>query len=515
MVDAPLGEGGMGAVYRVHSALAERLTAALKVMKPTDEPDGRVRFVREAEALSTLSHPAIVRVMGFGEDAAQGVLYLAMELVEGETLAAHLERGPMALQDALEVFVPLASALEHAHEAGIFHRDIKPSNIVLCKAGFVRLVDFGIALQRHGNDTITTTHRGTLSYLPPEAFRDETPDPGCMDVYALGLVLHETLTGTRPFRIEAAVAPAAAAGIIAARKLESPPLDPGEPFPEPLRDIVRRATQRDPRARPSSSEFHGALRAIAGDAGHPRTAVLPPVVPAPTDRTVAVPDPPRRPSRAKYAVMGGIVPALLALGIIFGRGRSQPAREQPTRPAATAAPETTVPAAVTGAAPVTTPTVTTLRAVPPTLPPREPELEPEPESAADGAIPAGPVDGRWDVTNEIQDSAHPAYRGLRLGYEITLHQHGRRISGEGRKVSENGSLLPPPRRTPILVTGERRGSRLRLTFMEQGAERNTAGTLEWRLAGDGDSVSGTFVSDAAGSRGSSSARRVFSDGNPR
>jgi hypothetical protein len=124
----------------------------------------------------------------------------------------------------------------------------------------------------------------------------------------------------------------------------------------------------------------------------------------------------------------------------------------------------------------------------------------------------GPVDGRWDVDNEIVSSAFPAYRGLRLGYEITLHQQGRRISGQGRKVSENGARLPPPRQTPILVTGERRGRMLRLTFMEQGAERNTAGTLQWRLGGDGTSVSGTFVSDAAGSRGSSTARRVSGAG---
>jgi hypothetical protein len=512
VVDAPLGEGGMGAVYRVHSALAERLTAALKVMKPTDEPDGRARFVREAEALSALSHPAIVRVMGFGEDPVHGVLYLAMELVDGETLAVHLERGPMPLPDALAVFVPLASALEHAHEAGIFHRDVKPSNIVLCRAGFVRLVDFGIALHRQGSDTITTTHRGTLSYLPPEAFRDETPDPGCMDVYALGLVLHEALTGTRPFRVEAAMPPAAVAGLIAARKLESPPLDPGDAFPAPLRDIVRRATQRDPRARPSSAEFHAALRAIAGE-GEARTAVLPAAAPAPSERTVVVPDPPRRASRAKYAVVGGIVPALLALGIIFGRGRPQPAREQPSPPPS-AAPVTTVPAPVSPAPPVARAPVTTLRAVPPALPPREAEPEPDPETV-DEPTRVGPVDGRWDVDNEIEASTHPAYRGLRLRYEITLHQRGRRISGQGRKVSENGEALPSARQTPILVTGERRGRVLRLTFMEQGAERNTAGTLEWRLAGDGDSVSGTFVSDAAGSRGSSSARRVASVGDAR
>ena len=105
------------------------------------------------------------------------------------------------------------------------------------------------------------------------------------------------------------------------------------------------------------------------------------------------------------------------------------------------------------------------------------------------------VDGRWEVANEIEDSSHPAYRGLRLGYEITLRHRGRRISGEGHKVSENGAPLPGPRRTPILVTGMRRGRDVSLTFMERGAERNTAGALEWRLSADGTSVSGRFASD--------------------
>src|SRR6185295_17522589 len=122
IIEAPLGEGGMGAVYRVHSAMTERLVAALKVMKPTEEPDSRARFVREAEALSALRHPAVVRVMGFSEDPERELLYLVMELAVGETLRHRVSRGAMDLSEALATFVPLAQGLDHAHAAGIFHR---------------------------------------------------------------------------------------------------------------------------------------------------------------------------------------------------------------------------------------------------------------------------------------------------------------------------------------------------------------------------------------------------------
>src|SRR6187549_2675106 len=118
IIEGPLGEGGMGAVYRVHSALTERLVAALKVMKPTAEPDARARFVREAEALAALRHPAIVRVMGFNEDAERGLLYLVMELAVGDTLRARMARGPMTLAETLATFVPLAQGLDHAHSTG-------------------------------------------------------------------------------------------------------------------------------------------------------------------------------------------------------------------------------------------------------------------------------------------------------------------------------------------------------------------------------------------------------------
>src|SRR5207245_8729462 len=143
IVEAPLGEGGMGAVYRVHSALTRRLMAALKAMKPSAEADARARFVREAEALSALRHPAIVRVMGFSEDPERDLLYIVMELAVGETLRARLQRGPMEVPEALATFVPLAQGLDHAHSTGVFHRDLKPSNVILSRDGTPRLVDFG------------------------------------------------------------------------------------------------------------------------------------------------------------------------------------------------------------------------------------------------------------------------------------------------------------------------------------------------------------------------------------
>jgi formylglycine-generating enzyme required for sulfatase activity len=268
VVDGPLGEGGMGTVYRAHSLLAERLFAAVKVMKPTSDPEARARFVREAEALSRLSHPAIVRVMGFSEDAVRGLRFLVMELVEGDTLRERLdEEGPLTLTDALTAFLPLASALEHAHEAGIFHRDLKPGNIVLCSTGGVRLVDFGIVTSEEWETLTTGGHLGTLAYLPPEIYRGEPPDSRGLDVYGFGLVLHEALTGTKVFAVEPGLSAAGAAAAVAVRKLQQPALDPGDSVPEPLREVVRRATDPDQAQRPSMRAVRETLESLFIAAG--------------------------------------------------------------------------------------------------------------------------------------------------------------------------------------------------------------------------------------------------------
>jgi eukaryotic-like serine/threonine-protein kinase len=297
IIESPLGEGGMGAVFRVHSALSERVDAALKVMKPSLEADARARFVREAEALSALRHPAIVRVMAFSEDTRRGLLYLVMELAEGETLKRRLERGPMTLPEALATFVPLAGGLEHAHAEGISHRDLKPSNIILTPDGPL-LVDFGIAAAAQSGELTGKGHLGTLSYLPPEVFRGERAEPRAIDVYGLGLLLNEALTGTHPFPLEGGLTPAAALATVGMRKLQQPALDPGEGVPEALRKLVRAATSPDPRTRPDMALMHRILASLLERRGAaavaPAAGAASPRVPGwspPPDRTMRVPDP--------------------------------------------------------------------------------------------------------------------------------------------------------------------------------------------------------------------------------
>jgi hypothetical protein len=309
IIEAPLGEGGMGAVYRVHSALTQRLVAALKVMKPTAEPDARARFVREAESLSALRHPAVVRVMGFTEDPERGLLYLVMELAVGDTLRARVARGPMDLPEALATFVPLAQGLDHAHAAGIFHRDLKPSNVVLCVDGTPRLVDFGIAAALEAEPLTTAGQLGTLPYLPPEVFRGERADPAALDVYAFGLLLHEALTGQRSFAVDPASTPAAAAAAIGVRKLQSSSVELPDQFPDALRELVRAATDSDPKRRPTMRHVRQALesmveRRAVGGAGERLVPVAPAAV-VPDDKTTRVPDPTSVPLATGAGALGG------------------------------------------------------------------------------------------------------------------------------------------------------------------------------------------------------------------
>jgi formylglycine-generating enzyme required for sulfatase activity len=306
VVEEPLGEGGMGAVYRVHSALTARLQAALKVLKTTSEPEARARFVREAESLSALSHPGIVRVMSFGEDPVRGLPYLAMELVHGETLKSRLLRGPLSPAEAVTAFAPLTGALEYAHGSGIFHRDIKPANVVLCRDGDVKLVDFGIATG-DGVDTLTTGgHLGTLPYLPPEVFRGEPASGQAIDVYGVGLMLYEALTGARPFAVAPGLTAAAVAAAIGKRKLEQQSFDLGESFPPALRSAVLEATHPLPTMRPAMGVLREAIDSLRSTVSErrgrkarkhhapppPRPPEPPAIVARGVDHTMRVPDPP-------------------------------------------------------------------------------------------------------------------------------------------------------------------------------------------------------------------------------
>ncbi len=250
---ATLGEGGMGAVYLCQHRMSERLRSAVKVLKPHSLGDETQRFVREVEVLFSLRHPSIVRVTGWGEDTERGLLWMAMELVQGSELGVVLQDGPLDEATATRLFRKLADGLAHAHDHGVVHRDIKAANIMVTETGEPRLLDFGIALDT-GKDRLTATgvFAGTLAYLPPEAFETSELDPKRGDVYSLGLLMYEALVGSNPFQNAENLSGGQRVAAVMREKLTLVELDPGEDFSDELRDTVRRATAQDPQERMAS-----------------------------------------------------------------------------------------------------------------------------------------------------------------------------------------------------------------------------------------------------------------------
>lgn len=210
-IQSALGAGGMGEVYRARDTRLDR-TVAIKVL-PSDvaaDPERRVRFEREARAVAALSHPHICVVHDVGRD--NGIDYLVMELLDGETLATRLDKGALPLDEALRVAIAVADGLTAAHRHGIVHRDLKPANIMLTKNG-AKLLDFGLskraepAVTLGGNSTHATaatdltdrgTILGTLHYMSPEQVEGREADARS-DIWALATVLYEMVTGARPF----------------------------------------------------------------------------------------------------------------------------------------------------------------------------------------------------------------------------------------------------------------------------------------------------------------------------
>jgi serine/threonine protein kinase len=205
-----LGEGGMGMVWKAHDTTLDR-DVALKIL-PADSASreiSRERFFREARAASALNHPNIVTVYEINSDA--DVDFIAMELVEGETLSARLERGAMPIGAALDVARQMADALARAHKAGIVHRDLKPGNVMINHDGLVKVLDFGLAkVDAHRTDTEQTAEEtrlaltragtaiGTLGYMSPEQAIGDAVDARS-DVFSFGVVLYLMLTGALPF----------------------------------------------------------------------------------------------------------------------------------------------------------------------------------------------------------------------------------------------------------------------------------------------------------------------------
>ena len=217
-IEAPLGAGGMGEVYRATDTKLKR-QVAIKILPAAlaEDADRLARFEREAEVLASLNHPHIATIYGF-EDGA-GVKALVMELVEGPTLAERIAQGPMPVDEALPIARQMAEALEAAHERGVIHRDLKPANVKVRADGTVKVLDFGLAklaerdgpIVSQGSDpadspTLTSPAAmtamgvilGTAAYMSPEQARGRTVDKRT-DIWAFGAVLYEMLTARRAF----------------------------------------------------------------------------------------------------------------------------------------------------------------------------------------------------------------------------------------------------------------------------------------------------------------------------
>jgi len=279
-IDEQIGTGGMGTVYRAHQTTVGR-DVAIKVLRPELARDEQAvfRFEREARVAISLDHPNLVRVFLSGR-LGDGRLYIVMELLEGRSLAEELEDSDLlSLERALIIIMKLCAGLGAVHAAGIVHRDIKPENVYLVRRGrdedFVKLVDFGIArvLQAEGiGPTTTQSGRvfGTATYISPEAATGGETDQRS-DIYSLGVLTYQLLTGTLPFEGKTAGA------VLMQHVHQEPPMlqtrGQGARVPDDLAQVVMRALSKDPAARQQNlAAFLDSLAEAAGNAGLLRDA---------------------------------------------------------------------------------------------------------------------------------------------------------------------------------------------------------------------------------------------------
>jgi tetratricopeptide (TPR) repeat protein/tRNA A-37 threonylcarbamoyl transferase component Bud32 len=323
-----IGEGGMATVYRARQPRLNR-DVALKVMLPAlaADPTFRERFEREAQAIAKLRHPNILTVHDYGE-SADGQLYLVVEYVHGGTLRQRIEE-PISLAQAVELVAQVAEALDYAHRQGVIHRDVKPNNILLTQDGRPLLADFGLARPIQGDRRLTASGMmlGTPDYVAPEQARGLALD-GRADIYALGVVLFETLTGRHPYAGETPIS-------VIIKHVSEPMPRPSELNPDvspALDEVVARATAKSPDQRyPRAGDMARALRAalVPGatpELGSQRVTLPPGATPLPPPEPVSpvatpvpaslpVPRPWRWQTRVWVAVV--LVLALAALAFVL------------------------------------------------------------------------------------------------------------------------------------------------------------------------------------------------------
>lgn len=365
-----LGSGGMGRVYRVRNVVSDRIDA-MKVLLPdlAGRQDLAARFLREIKLMAALNHPNIAALRT--AFTAENQLVMIMEYVEGNTLAARLEHGPIPASEALNYIGQVLSALSYAHRQHVIHRDIKPANMMLTHEGVVKLMDFGIA--RAGDErslTMTGTTLGSLGYMSPEQVKGEATDVRS-DLYSVGVSLYEMVTGQRPFRADSDFSLMTAH----VRETPKPPVELQPGLPAALNEIILMAIAKDPAQRFQSADaFGNALSSVgialpspqiaspkaseaatvgysaataeltATPATPPRQQVFTPVR-TPTDARVAagpnpqsvptLPPPSSSGHRGLYITLGALIvlAVLVAAGVYLPRNSKTEARQAETQQA--------------------------------------------------------------------------------------------------------------------------------------------------------------------------------------
>ena len=262
-----VANGGMASIYEAMDTRLDR-KVAVKIMHPHLAQDDAFvsRFIREAKAAAALSHPNIVAVQDQGwNQSGVPAVFLVMELIEGSTLREYLnERGRFEIKDAMNYLTPILSALAAAHAIGIVHRDMKPENILISKEGRIKIADFGLARGEIIGSTMTAESSvilGSVSYLSPEQVQRGIADARS-DVYAVGIVAFEMLTGEKPFIGDTPIQIA----YMHVNQDIPPPRSKRKDIPQALDDLISRATNRDPDKRPrDAGEFLNSLEAIAAE----------------------------------------------------------------------------------------------------------------------------------------------------------------------------------------------------------------------------------------------------------
>jgi serine/threonine protein kinase len=308
---AALGAGGMGEVYLAHDTRLGR-RVALKVLPGELAADAgrRQRLEREAQAAARLNHPNIVTLFSFEE--ADGVVFLTMEYVEGETLASQIPSGGLPIERLLRLAIPIADAVASAHQAGIVHRDLKPANVMIASGARAKVLDFGLAKlhEPHFVDPGASTGTvpssgdgsiaGTVAYMSPEQAQGRSTD-GRSDIFSLGVMLFEMATGGRPFSGDSSIS------VITAILRDTPPSvsDMRPAIPIEFARIVRRCLQKEPERRYQTAiDLRNALEEVKQDSDSAALTL-----------NQAGPAISRRPRRAWAAAAAGALLAAAAFGL--------------------------------------------------------------------------------------------------------------------------------------------------------------------------------------------------------